>query len=38
MLAGTGIALALVVLLGGGHLERLVRRLMHRPETGPGDP
>ena len=32
MLAATGVALALVVLLGGGPLERLIRRLMHRPD------
>jgi putative Mg2+ transporter-C (MgtC) family protein len=31
MLAATGIAFALVVLLLGGPLERLVRRLMRRP-------
>ncbi len=37
MLAGTGIALALLVLLGGGPLERVTRRLMHRPETKPGE-
>jgi putative Mg2+ transporter-C (MgtC) family protein len=31
MLAGTGIALALGVLLLGGPIERIARRLMHRP-------
>jgi putative Mg2+ transporter-C (MgtC) family protein len=35
MLAGTGVALALVVLLGGGPLERAIRRLMHRPDPSP---
>ncbi len=37
MLAGTGIALALLVLLGGGPLERVTRRLMHRPEAKAGE-
>ncbi len=36
-LAGTGIALALVVLLLGGSLERIFRRLMHRPVRRPDD-
>jgi putative Mg2+ transporter-C (MgtC) family protein len=37
MLAGTGIALVLAVLLLGGPLERLVRRLTHRPLRKPGE-
>ncbi|MGH7628451.1 MAG: MgtC/SapB family protein [Gemmatimonadales bacterium] len=37
MLVATGITLTLVVLLGGGPLERLTRRLMRRPETKPGE-
>lgn len=32
-LAGMALGLALLVLLGGGPLERLTRRLMHRPEA-----
>jgi putative Mg2+ transporter-C (MgtC) family protein len=35
MLAGTGLVFALLVLLGGGPLERVVRRLFHRPASGP---
>jgi putative Mg2+ transporter-C (MgtC) family protein len=35
MLAGTGLVFALLALLGGGPLERLVRRLMHRSAPGP---
>jgi putative Mg2+ transporter-C (MgtC) family protein len=37
MTAGVGVALALVVLLGGGPLERFIRRLMHRPDPSPED-
>ncbi|HET8623639.1 MAG TPA: MgtC/SapB family protein [Gemmatimonadales bacterium] len=37
LLAGTGVALALLVLLGGGPLERSIRRLMHRPDPSPED-
>jgi putative Mg2+ transporter-C (MgtC) family protein len=37
MLAGSGLAFALLILLGGGPLERLVRRLMHRPTSKPNE-
>ena len=37
MLAGTGVALALVVLIGGGPLERGIRRVMRRPDPSPED-
>jgi putative Mg2+ transporter-C (MgtC) family protein len=37
MLAGTGLAFALLVLLGGGPLERLARRVIRRPASKPDD-
>jgi putative Mg2+ transporter-C (MgtC) family protein len=38
MLVGTGVALGLGVLLAGGPLERVVRRLMRKPLPGPSEP
>lgn len=38
LLAGIGLALALLVLLAGGPVERLTRRLMHQPRGAAREP